>query len=85
MNLNNFTIKGRDTISEAVNIASSMGHQAIEPGHILKALQQVAEDIKEMKKIYEYQVIDFDIVFHSQLLIHSFIISHSLCKSFACF
>src|SRR5574344_1506342 len=45
MNLNNFTIKGRDTISEAVNIASSMGHQAIEPGHILKALQQVAEDI----------------------------------------
>jgi len=45
MNLNNFTIKGRDTINQAVDIASSMGQQAIETGHILKALQQVAEDI----------------------------------------
>lgn len=45
MNLNNFTIKGRDTINQAVDIASSMGQQAIETGHILKALQQVAEDV----------------------------------------
>lgn len=45
MNLNNFTIKGRDTLNQAAQIASSLGQQAIETGHILKALQQVAENI----------------------------------------
>ena len=45
MNLNNFTIKGRDTINQAAQIAASYGQQAIETGHILKALQEIAENI----------------------------------------
>jgi len=45
MNLNQFTIKGRDTINQAAQIALSMGHQAIEPGHLLKGLVQVADNI----------------------------------------
>jgi ATP-dependent Clp protease ATP-binding subunit ClpB len=45
MNLNNFTIKGRDTINQAAQIAASYGQQAIETGHILKALQEVADNI----------------------------------------
>ncbi len=45
MNLNNFTIKGRDTINQAAQIAASSGQQAIETGHLLKALQQIAENI----------------------------------------
>jgi ATP-dependent Clp protease ATP-binding subunit ClpB len=45
MNLNQFTIKGRDTITQAAQIALSLGHQAIEPGHLLKGLVQVADNI----------------------------------------
>jgi ATP-dependent Clp protease ATP-binding subunit ClpB len=45
MNLNNFTIKGRDTIQQAAQIAASYGQQAIETGHLLKAFQQVADDL----------------------------------------
>jgi ATP-dependent Clp protease ATP-binding subunit ClpB len=45
MNLNNFTIKGRDSINQAAQIAASFGQQAIETGHLLKALQQIAENI----------------------------------------
>ena len=45
MNLNNFTIKGRDTINQAAQIAVSNGQQVIETGHILKAVQQIAENI----------------------------------------
>ncbi|MGF7138613.1 ATP-dependent chaperone ClpB [Roseimarinus sediminis] len=45
MNLNNFTIKGRDTINQAAQIAASKGQQAIETAHILKALQQVADNV----------------------------------------
>lgn len=45
MNLNNFTIKGRDTINQAAQIAASKGQQAIETGHILKSLQQVADNV----------------------------------------
>ncbi|MDA3928130.1 MAG: ATP-dependent chaperone ClpB [Prolixibacteraceae bacterium] len=45
MNLNNFTIKGRDTINQAAQMATSMGQQSIETGHILKALQQIAENV----------------------------------------
>lgn len=45
MNLNNFTIKGRDTINQAAQIAASYGQQAIETGHLLKALQEIAENI----------------------------------------
>jgi ATP-dependent Clp protease ATP-binding subunit ClpB len=45
MNLNNFTIKSRDAINQASQIAASNGQQAIETGHLLKALQQIAENV----------------------------------------
>jgi ATP-dependent Clp protease ATP-binding subunit ClpB len=45
MNLNNFTIKGKDTINQAAQIALAMSNQAIETGHLLKALFQTAENI----------------------------------------
>jgi ATP-dependent Clp protease ATP-binding subunit ClpB len=45
MNLNNFTIKGRDTINQAAQIAASFDQQAIETGHILKAVQEIADNI----------------------------------------
>ena len=45
MNLNNFTIKGRDTINQAAQIAASLDQQAIETGHILKAVQEIADNI----------------------------------------
>ena len=47
MNLNNFTIKGRDTLNQAAQIAASYGQQAIETGHIMKALQQIAENVSQ--------------------------------------
>jgi ATP-dependent Clp protease ATP-binding subunit ClpB len=45
MNLNNFTIKGRDTINQAAQIAAAKGQQAIETGHILKAVQEIADNV----------------------------------------
>ena len=45
MNLNNFTIKGQETINQAAQLATSYSHQAIETGHVLKAVQQQAENI----------------------------------------
>lgn len=45
MNLNNFTIKGRDTLNQAAQLAAANGQQAIETGHVLKALQQIADNI----------------------------------------
>jgi ATP-dependent Clp protease ATP-binding subunit ClpB len=45
MNLNNFTIKGRDTINQAAQISASLDQQAIETGHILKAVQEIADNI----------------------------------------
>ncbi|MBN2806361.1 MAG: ATP-dependent chaperone ClpB [Prolixibacteraceae bacterium] len=45
MNLNNFTIKSRDAINQASQIAASKEQQAIETGHLLKALQQIAENV----------------------------------------
>jgi ATP-dependent Clp protease ATP-binding subunit ClpB len=45
MNLNNFTIKGKDTLNQAAQIAAAKGQQAIETGHLLKALQEIAENI----------------------------------------
>lgn len=38
MNLNKFTIKAQESIKEALEAASSHGHQALEPAHLLKAL-----------------------------------------------
>ncbi|HEX5002082.1 MAG TPA: ATP-dependent chaperone ClpB [Bacteroidia bacterium] len=38
MNLNNFTIKSQEVVQQAQQLAMEAGHQAIEPGHLLKAL-----------------------------------------------
>ena len=38
MNFNNFTLKAQEAIQAAVELATSQQQQAIEPGHILKAL-----------------------------------------------
>jgi ATP-dependent Clp protease ATP-binding subunit ClpB len=45
MNLNNFTIKSQDTIQQAFTIASGYQHQAVETGHVLKALLGADEQI----------------------------------------
>jgi len=45
MNTNNFTIKTQEVLQNAVNIANASGNQAIEPGHILKALLDVEKDV----------------------------------------
>ncbi len=45
MNLDNFTIKGQETINQAAQLATSYGQQVIETGHLLKAIQQKAENI----------------------------------------
>ena len=36
MNINKFTIKAQEAIQEAVNLAQSLGQQAIEPAHIME-------------------------------------------------
>ena len=45
MNLNNFTIKSQEVVQKASEIAQSADHQAIEPGHILKGIFQVEENV----------------------------------------
>src|SRR5688500_16522199 len=40
MNLNNFTIKSQETLQQAQQLAFNHRNQAIETGHILKALLQ---------------------------------------------
>ena len=45
MNFKEYTIKSQEAIQQAVNIASGKGHQAIEPGHILKGIIEVEENI----------------------------------------
>jgi ATP-dependent Clp protease ATP-binding subunit ClpB len=45
MNLNNFTIKSQEAIQQAFTIAAGYQHQAIETGHILKAVLAVDEHI----------------------------------------
>ncbi|MBL7936980.1 MAG: ATP-dependent chaperone ClpB [Bacteroidia bacterium] len=45
MNLNNFTIKSQEAIQQAMQIATVNGHQAIENGHILKAILEVDENV----------------------------------------
>jgi ATP-dependent Clp protease ATP-binding subunit ClpB len=45
MNLNNFTIKSQEAIQQAMQIATINGHQAIENGHILKAILEVDENV----------------------------------------
>jgi len=45
MNFNNFTIKSQEAVQQAVTIATMNGQQAIENGHILKAILQVDESV----------------------------------------
>jgi len=45
MNLNNFTLKSQEAIQQAQQIAVTEGHQAIEPGHVLKGILEVDENV----------------------------------------
>lgn len=45
MNLNNFTIKSQEAIQQAQQFAMNAGHQAIEPGHILKGIFHVDDNV----------------------------------------
>ncbi len=45
MNLNNFTIKSQEAIQQAFTISAGYGHQAVETGHIMKALLNVDEHV----------------------------------------
>jgi ATP-dependent Clp protease ATP-binding subunit ClpB len=45
MNLNNFTTKSQEAIQQASQIAFENGQQAIETGHILKAIFEVDENV----------------------------------------
>ncbi|MEM9391918.1 MAG: Clp protease N-terminal domain-containing protein, partial [Bacteroidota bacterium] len=45
MNFDKYTIKSQQTLQKAADIAGSMGQQAIEPGHVLKALLMTDENV----------------------------------------
>ena len=45
MNFNNYTVKAQEVIQKAAELASGNGQQAIEPGHILKAIMSEEENI----------------------------------------
>jgi ATP-dependent Clp protease ATP-binding subunit ClpB len=45
MNLNNFTIKSQEAVQQAQQIAMEGGQQAIETGHLLKALIETDENV----------------------------------------
>ncbi|MEK6476630.1 ATP-dependent chaperone ClpB [Catalinimonas sp. 4WD22] len=45
MNFNNYTIKAQEALQKATEIAGSYNQQAIEPGHLLKAVLQSDENI----------------------------------------
>ncbi|MEW6469847.1 MAG: ATP-dependent chaperone ClpB [Bacteroidota bacterium] len=45
MNLNNFTIKSQEAVQQAVQLATANGQQAIESGHLLKAILEVDENV----------------------------------------
>jgi ATP-dependent Clp protease ATP-binding subunit ClpB len=45
MNLNNFTIKSQEALQNAMQFASGSSHQAIETGHILKALLEIDPNV----------------------------------------
>ncbi|MBK8700621.1 MAG: ATP-dependent chaperone ClpB [Saprospiraceae bacterium] len=53
MNLNNFTIKSQEVIQRAQQLAMQFQQQAIEPAHILKAIQEVDDNVTTflLKKI----------------------------------
>ena len=45
MNTNNYTIKSQEALQNAVQIVQSKGQQAIETGHLLKAVMNVGENV----------------------------------------
>lgn len=45
MNMNNYTIKSQEALQDAVQLAQSKGQQAIETGHLLKAVINAGENI----------------------------------------
>ena len=45
MNFKNYTIKSQEVIQQAQQIANSSNHQAIENGHILKAILDSDENV----------------------------------------
>jgi len=45
MNFNQFTIKAQEAVQQAQQIASGYGHQAIEPGHLLKGMLDIDKDV----------------------------------------
>jgi ATP-dependent Clp protease ATP-binding subunit ClpB len=45
MNFNNFTIKAQEVVQKATEIAGGLQQQAIETGHLLKAIFQVDENV----------------------------------------
>src|SRR5579872_1759977 len=45
MNFNNFTIKSQEAVQQAVTLATANGQQAIENGHILKAILETDENV----------------------------------------
>lgn len=45
MNFNNFTIKSQEAVQQAQQIATGLGHQSIETGHLLKALLETDENV----------------------------------------
>lgn len=45
MNFNNFTIKSQEAVQQAQQIATANGNQAIETGHLLKAILEVDENV----------------------------------------
>ncbi len=45
MNLNQFTIKAQEAVQKAFQLADENGNQAVETGHIMKALFEESEDV----------------------------------------
>lgn len=45
MNLNNFTIKSQEAVQQAITLANMNGQQAIENGHLLKAILETDENV----------------------------------------
>jgi ATPases with chaperone activity, ATP-binding subunit len=47
MNFDKFTIKSQEALQKSAEIAMSRQQQAIEPGHILKAILETDENVSE--------------------------------------
>lgn len=45
MNFNNFTIKAQEAVQKAIDLAQAKGQQMIEPGHVLKGVMLVGENV----------------------------------------